>query len=138
MEYRNLGRTGLKVSELCMGTMQFGWTVDEAGSYDVLTKAFENGINFYDTADVYSRWAPGNPGGVAESILGKWMKQNGVPRGQVILATKVRGQMGTAPNDQGLSRKHILDAVEASLRRLQTDYIDLYQTHYFDGSTPIE
>jgi aryl-alcohol dehydrogenase-like predicted oxidoreductase len=137
MEYRNLGRTGLKVSELCMGTMQFGWTVDEAGSYPVLKKALENGINFYDTADVYSRWAPGNPGGVAETILGKWMKQNAVPRDQIILATKVRGAMGTGPNDQGLSRKHILDAVEGSLRRLQTDYIDLYQTHFYD-EIPIE
>jgi 1-deoxyxylulose-5-phosphate synthase len=137
MEYRNLGRTGLKVSELCMGTMQFGWTVDEAGSYPVLKKAFESGINFFDTADVYSRWAPGNPGGVAETIIGKWLKQNDVPRDQIILATKVRGQMGTGPNDQGLSRKHILDAVEGSLRRLQTDYIDLYQTHFYD-EVPIE
>jgi len=138
MEYRNLGRTGLKVSELCLGTMQFGWTVDEAGSYDILNAAFNRGINFLDTADVYSRWAHGNPGGVAEMIIGNWVKTSGVPRDQLVIATKVRGKMGDGANDEGLSRKHILDAVENSLKRLQTDYIDLYQTHYFDDYTPIE
>jgi aryl-alcohol dehydrogenase-like predicted oxidoreductase len=138
MEYRNLGRTGLKVSELCMGTMQFGWTVNEAGSYDILNAAFNRGITFFDTADVYSRWAEGNPGGVAEMILGNWIKKSGTPRDQLVIATKVRGRMGNGANDEGLSRKHIFEAVEGSLRRMHTDYIDLYQTHFYDETTPIE
>jgi aryl-alcohol dehydrogenase-like predicted oxidoreductase len=138
MEYRNLGRTGLKVSELCMGTMQFGWTVNEAGSYDILNAAFNRGITFFDTADVYSIWAEGNPGGVAEMILGNWMKKSGTPRDQLVIATKVRGRMGNGANDEGLSRKHIYEAVDGSLRRMRTDYIDLYQTHFFDANTPIE
>ena len=137
MEYRNLGNTGLKVSELCLGSMQFGWTADEKTSKEVLSAAFDAGINFIDTADVYSRWVEGNPGGVAEGFIGKWMKECQIPRDQVVLATKVRGAMGKGPNDQGLSRVHIFNAVENSLRRLNTDYIDLYQTHYFDD-TPIE
>lgn len=138
MEYRHMGQTGIKVSELCLGTMQFGWTADEDTSYKVLSAGYEAGINFIDTADVYSRWASGNPGGVAETIVGKWMKANGVPRDKMVIATKVRGRMGDGPNDEGLSRAHILNAVEASLRRLGTDYIDLYQTHFFDVNTPIE
>ncbi len=138
MEYRNLGGTGLRVSELCLGTMQFGWTADEPVSIDVLNAAFEAGVNFFDTADVYSRWADGNPGGVAEQILGRWLAAGKIPRDQVVLATKVRARMGEGPNDEGLSRAHILDAVEASLRRLQTDYIDLYQVHAPDDRTPIE
>jgi aryl-alcohol dehydrogenase-like predicted oxidoreductase len=138
MEYRNLGRTGLKVSELCMGTMQFGWTAEEDTALHILSAAYDAGINFIDTADVYSRWVEGNPGGVAESIIGKWMKANNIPRDQVIIATKVRGRMGEGPNDEGLSRAHILNAVEASLRRLGTDYIDLYQTHAYDENTPID
>ncbi len=138
MEFRKLGRTGLKVSELCMGTMQFGWTADEPLSHQILSAAFEQGLNFLDTADVYSRWVEGNPGGVSEQILGRWMKQAGIPRDQIVLATKVRGRMGDGPNDQGLSRLHIIQAVEDSLRRLGTDYIDLYQTHSHDPETPIE
>lgn len=138
MEYCRLGRTGLKVSKLCLGTMQFGWTADETLSHKILTVAFEAGINFIDTADIYSRWVEGNQGGVSESIIGKWMKENQIPREQVVIATKVRGQMGEGPNDQGLSRAHILDAAEASLRRLRTDYIDLYQVHWYDEETPIE
>ena len=138
MEYRNLGRTGLKVSRLCMGTMQFGWSVDEAESQRILSGTFASGINFFDTADVYSRWVEGNPGGVAEEFLGRWRKQAQVPRDRLVIATKVRGKMGDGPNDEGLSRAHIMQAVEASLRRLQTDYIDLYQTHFPDKSTPIE
>jgi len=138
MEYRKLGRTGLKVSELCMGTMQFGWTADEDLSHKILNQAYEAGINFIDTADVYSRWAEGNPGGVSETIIGNWMKKSNIPRDQVVIATKVRGQMGDGPNDQGLSRVHILNAMEASLQRLGTDYIDLYQTHWFDDEVPID
>ena len=138
MEYRNLGRTGLKVSALCMGTMQFGWSVDETESQRILSGTFASGINFFDTADIYSRWVDGNPGGVAEEYLGRWVKQAKIPRDQIVLATKVRGVMGEGPNDEGLSRVHIMRAVEASLKRLQTDYIDLYQTHWPDNDTPIE
>lgn len=138
MEYRKLGRTGLKVSQLCLGTMQFGWSANEEQSYEILNAAYQAGVNFIDTADVYSRWAEGNPGGVAEQIIGRWLRKFDIPRQQIVLATKVRGQMGSGPNDQGLSRAHILDAVEASLRRLQVEYIDLYQVHWYDEDTPIE
>jgi aryl-alcohol dehydrogenase-like predicted oxidoreductase len=138
MEYRNLGRTGLKVSSLCMGTMQFGWSVDEADTQRILSWAYEAGINFIDTADIYSKWVEGNPGGVAEEYIGRWMKQAKVPRDRLVIATKVRGRLGEGPNDEGLSRVHIMQAVEASLRRMQTDYIDLYQTHWSDNETPIE
>ncbi len=138
MEYRSLGCTGLQVSELSLGTMQFGWTADEPVSLYVLSAAYDAGINLIDTADVYSRWAEGNPGGVAETIIGKWIKQARIPRDKLVLATKVRGKMGTGPNDEGLSRLHIMRAVEASLQRLGTDYLDLYQTHSYDEKTPIE
>ena len=138
MEYRVLGLTGLNVSPLCLGTMQFGWTADEAMSLRVLSVAFEAGINFIDTADIYSRWADGNPGGVAEQIIGRWMKHNNIPRDKVILATKVRGNMGGGAENEGLSRKYILQAVENSLHRLQTDHIDIYQAHWPDEKTPIE
>jgi len=138
MEYRRLGRTGLKVSPLCMGTMQFGWSVGEADSHRIMSAAFEAGVNFFDTADVYSRWVEGNPGGVSESYIGAWIMQNNIPRDQLVIATKVRNRMGEGPNDEGLSRARVMRAVEASLRRLQTDYIDLYQTHWPDADTPIE
>jgi aryl-alcohol dehydrogenase-like predicted oxidoreductase len=117
--------------------MQWGWTADEPTSFVVMDAYMEAGGNFLDTADVYSRWVEGNPGGVSEEIIGRWMKERG-NREQVVLATKVRGEMGPGPNDKGLSRKHIMDAVDASLRRLQTDYIDLYQTHSYDADTPID
>jgi aryl-alcohol dehydrogenase-like predicted oxidoreductase len=138
MEYRTLGLTELKVSCLCLGTMQFGWTADEAMSRRILSAAYEAGVNFFDTADIYSRWVEGNPGGVSERIVGAWWKQAGVPRDKIILATKVRGNMGGGPADEGLSRQHIMKSVENSLRRLQTDYIDLYQAHWPDENTPIE
>jgi len=138
MNYRKLGRTGLKISTLCLGTMQFGWTEDEDISSKILSTAFDKGINFIDTADIYSSWADGNPGGVSETIIGKWLKKNQIARDKVVIATKVRGSMGTGPNDQGLSRTHIFNAVEASLRRLGVDYIDLYQTHWHDEETPID
>lgn len=138
MEYRRLGRTGLKVSPICLGTMQFGWTSDEAAGHEVMSRAVELGCNFLDTADVYSRWAENNPGGVSEQIIGRWLKASSVSRQEIILATKVRGQMGGQPTQQGLSRHHILNAVENSLRRLQTDYIDLYQTHFPDEETPLD
>ncbi len=137
MEYRNLGRTGLKVSELCLGTMQFGWTTDEENAFAVMDAFLEAGGNFLDTADVYSNWALGNSGGVAETIIGKWMRQRS-NRHQIVLATKVRGRMWEGPNGEGLSRAHIMKAIDDSLRRLDTDYIDLYQPHWFDPNTPIE
>ncbi len=134
---RKLGRTGLKVSALCLGGNTFGWTTDQAASEAVLDAYLEAGGNFIDTADVYARWAPGNKGGESETALGVWMaaRRN---RQAVIIATKVCGPMGAGPNDAGLSRQHIMDGVEASLRRLQTDYIDLYQAHWDDTDTPLE
>jgi aryl-alcohol dehydrogenase-like predicted oxidoreductase len=137
VNYRNLGRTGLQVSDICLGTMQFLWTTDEANSYAVLDAFAGAGGNFVDTADVYSRWAPGLKGGDAETVIGKWMQRTG-KRADLVLATKVRGRMWDGPNGEGLSRAHILRAVEGSLRRLQTDYIDLYQSHSPDLSTPID
>jgi aryl-alcohol dehydrogenase-like predicted oxidoreductase len=137
MNYRNLGRTGLKVSELCLGTMQWGWTASAEAGAAVMDAFVAAGGNFIDTADVYSRWAEGNPGGVSEEIIGRWMRERG-NRDEIVLATKVRGRMWDGPNGEGLSRVHIVKACEDSLRRLQTDYIDLYQTHFFDADTPIE
>jgi len=118
--------------------MQFGWSLNEAESHFVLSAALDAGINFFDTADIYSKWVEGNPGGVSETIIGTWMKKNNIPRDRLVLATKVRGEMGTGPNHEGLSRIHIRHAVEGSLRRMQTDYIDLYQSHWTDENTPIE
>ncbi len=137
MNHRNLGRTGLKVSNICLGTMQWGWTADEAASRTVMDAFVEAGGNFVDTADIYSFWAENNPGGVSEEIIGRWMKERG-NRDQIVLATKVRGRMWEGPNGEGLSRVHIIKACEDSLRRLQTEYIDLYQTHWYDDDTPIE
>jgi aryl-alcohol dehydrogenase-like predicted oxidoreductase len=138
MEYRVLGSTGLRVSALCLGTMQFGWTADEDQSLAVLDAAYEAGINFIDTADIYSRWVEGNPGGVSESIIGRWWRKAGIERNKLILASKVRGPMGDDPNQAGLSRQHILWSIEHSLERLQTDYLDLYQLHWPDDDTAIE
>ena len=129
VNYRFLGKTGLKVSELCMGAMTFGRETSEEISHQMLDRFIEAGGNFIDTADVYSR-------GVSEEIIGRWLKDK--RRDDFIIATKVRFPMGEGPNDVGLSRKHILSAVEASLRRLGTDYIDLYQVHAWDRGTPLE
>lgn len=137
MKYVNLGRTGLKVAEICLGTMQWGWTADETISGAVMDAYVAAGGNFLDTADVYSRWAEGNPGGVSEEIIGRWMQARNNRR-DIVLATKVRGTMWEGPNGAGLSRGHIIQACEDSLRRLQTDYIDLYQTHAYDAETPID
>ena len=137
IEYRRLGRTGLKVSPLCLGSMNFGWTADEKTSFAVMDAFAEAGGNFIDTADIYSRWVEGHNGGESEGVIGRWLQARG-NRNQMIIATKVRGQMGPGPNDQGLSRRHIFDACDASLRRLQSDTIDLYQTHYFDADVPID
>ncbi len=137
MEYRRLGRTGLKVSELCLGSMQWGWTADEATAFAIMDEFIAAGGNFIDTANIYSRWVDGNPGGVSEEIIGRWMKARGNRR-DIVLATKVRGSMWDGPNGQGLSRHHIMRAVEDSLRRLQTDTIDLYQIHWDDLETPMD
>src|SRR5262249_6547086 len=137
MLMRKLGRTGLKVSALCLGGNTFGWTTDQKASEAVLDAYVEAGGNFIDTADVYSRWAPGNKGGESESVLGTWLAAR-KQRASVLIATKVMGPMGPGPNDSGLSRTHIMEGVEASLRRLGTDYIDLYQAHWDDKETPLE
>jgi aryl-alcohol dehydrogenase-like predicted oxidoreductase len=117
--------------------MQFGWTCDEEMAQRVMDTYVEEGGIFLDSADVYSKWAPGNPGGVAEEIIGRWMQARG-NRDRLVIATKARARVGSGPNDEGLSRKHIVAACEASLRRLQTDYIDLYQAHSDDQDTPPE
>ena len=137
VKYVNLGRTGIKVSRLCLGTMQFGWTADREASFAVMDAFVEAGGNFLDTADIYSRWVDGNPGGVSETIIGEWLKERGNRR-DIVLATKVRGRMWDGANGEGLSRAHIMTGVEDSLRRLGTDSIDLYQTHWYDEGTPIE
>jgi aryl-alcohol dehydrogenase-like predicted oxidoreductase len=137
MLMRKLGRTGMKVAALCLGGNTFGWTTDQKASEAVLDAYMEAGGNFIDTADIYSRWAPGNKGGESETAMGTWMaaRKN---RQSVILATKLGGPMGPGPNETGLSRLHMVEAVEASLRRLKTDYIDLYQAHWDDRETPLE
>ena len=137
MLMRKLGRSGLRVSALCLGGNTFGWTTDQKASEAVLDAYVEAGGNFIDTADVYSRWVPGNTGGESETALGTWMsaRRN---RHDVLIATKVMGAMGSGPNDTGLSRQHIMAAIEASLRRLRTDYVDLYQAHWDDRDTPLD
>ena len=135
MELRRLGRSPLQVPPLCFGRNIFGWTVDEATSFTLLDALIEHGINFLDTADVYSRWAPGHQGGESEAIIGRWMKARG-NRDRIILATKVGMDMGEGR--VGLKAGYIAQAVEASLKRLQTDYIDLYQSHKDDPETPQE
>jgi aryl-alcohol dehydrogenase-like predicted oxidoreductase len=137
MQYRKLGRSGLKVSPLCLGTMQFGWSADQATAFDVMDAFIASGANFIDTADIYSAWIPGNHGGESETIIGRWLKERG-NRHLVVLATKFNGRMWEGPNGDGVSRGHMMRSVEESLRRLQTDYIDLYQTHWPHYDTPQE
>jgi aryl-alcohol dehydrogenase-like predicted oxidoreductase len=132
---KRLGRTGLKVSEMCMGTMTFGSQADEEAAHAILDRALDAGVNFIDTADVYPVPPTIETAGRTEEIVGRWLRGK---RSRVVLATKCRARVGPGPNDEGLSRAHILDAVEASLRRLQTDYIDLYQVHSPDAETPLE
>jgi aryl-alcohol dehydrogenase (NADP+) len=137
MELINLGRTGLKVSRICLGCMTYGtpkwrpWVLDEAASRPFFRQAWEAGINFFDTADMYSD-------GASEEVLGRAHKELAIPRERVIVATKVFNPMGPTANERGLSRKHIRHALDNSLRRLQLDYVDLYQIHRFDPTTPVE
>ncbi len=130
MDYHFMGRTGLKVSALCMGTQTFGWGVDEANAYMMADQFVAAGGNFFDTSNTYNQ-------GVSETILGNWLKRTG-NSSHLVIATKVFFPAGDGPNDTGLSRKHIFEQIDASLRRLQTDHVDLYQAHCWDASTPIE
>lgn len=129
MNYRFFGKSGLKVSELCLGAMTFGRESSKEVSFQIMDRFVEAGGNFIDTANVYST-------GISESVVGEWLK--GKNRSDLVIATKVRGRMGDGPNHEGLSRKHIMDQVDASLKRLGTDYIDLYQVHMWDDATPLE
>src|SRR5829696_10127813 len=137
MEYVNLGNTGMKVSRLCLGMMSYGskqwrtWILEEEESKPFIKRALDAGINFFDTADVYSL-------GESERVTGNILKEFGVKRENIVVATKVNGQMSDDINDKGLSRKHILDSIDRSLQRLQMDYVDLYQIHRWDYETPIE
>jgi len=135
MEHATLGRTGLLVSRLCLGTMTFGFQCDEAQSRAILDAAAEGGIDFLDTADVYPIGGDANTVGRTEEIIGRWLEGK---RHDYILATKCLGRMGPKRWNQGMSRKHILEAIDASLRRLRTDYVDLYQLHGYDASTPMD
>jgi aryl-alcohol dehydrogenase-like predicted oxidoreductase len=134
MKMRKLGRSGLEVSPLAFGGNVFGWTADEPTSLRLLDQFVDHGFNFIDTADMYSKWVPGNKGGESETIIGKWLKKPG-NRGRVVIATKVGMEMG--PDKKGLKPAYIQRAVEDSLRRLQTDHIDLYQSHVDDADTPL-
>ncbi|MBO0869005.1 MAG: aldo/keto reductase [Micromonosporaceae bacterium] len=137
MDYVRLGQTGLKVSRICLGMMSYGdpavrpWALDEAAAEPFVSRAAEAGINFFDTADVYSN-------GASEEVTGRLLAKVFTRREEYVLATKVHGVVGPGPNDRGLSRKHILDGIDASLRRLGVEYVDLYQIHRFDPETPIE
>ena len=135
MEYTQLGRTGIKVSRLCLGTMNFGPKTTEEDSFSIMNKALDLGINFFDTANVYG-WKLGE--GVTEHIVGRWFAQGGGRREKTVIATKVYGRMGDWPNQSRLSALNIRQAVEGSLKRLQTDHIDLYQMHHIDRNTPWE
>jgi aryl-alcohol dehydrogenase-like predicted oxidoreductase len=135
MQYKKFGRTGLRVSRLCLGTMTFGLQCDEARSHAILDTAATGGIDFIDTADVYPLGGGHQTAGRTEEIVGAWLKDK---RQQFIVATKCVGVTGPKPWDQGMSRKHVLDAIDGSLRRLGTDYVDLYQLHGYDVQTPID
>ncbi|TDH20662.1 aldo/keto reductase [Segetibacter sp. 3557_3] len=134
MQNRKLGITGIEVPPITVGGNVFGWTVDEAASHRLLDEFVSNGLNFIDTANTYSSWVPGNKGGESETIIGNWMNQRG-NRSQLVIATKVGSEMD---GRKGLGKRYLLEMVDESLRRLQTDYIDLYQAHYPDPETPIE
>jgi len=135
MQKRKLGNSGLETAPIVFGGNVFGWTADEQTSFALLDAFVAAGFNMIDTADSYSKWAPGNRGGESETVIGKWLKRSG-KRQQVLIATKVGSDLG--PNRKGLSKAYILREAEESLKRLQTDYIDLYQSHIYDLSTPLE
>jgi aryl-alcohol dehydrogenase-like predicted oxidoreductase len=135
MQFRALGRSSLRVAPLCLGGNVFGWTADESASFAVLDALVAAGLNFIDTADVYSHWAPGHSGGESETVIGKWLKRSG-KRQDLVIATKVGMEM--AADRKGLSATHIARSADESLRRLQTDYIDLYFSHCDDASVPLE
>ncbi|MEN3327684.1 MAG: hypothetical protein V7638_2491 [Acidobacteriota bacterium] len=135
MQKRRLGNSGLEVAPLALGGNVFGWTVDEATGFELLDAFVANGFDLIDTADIYPKWVPGNQGGESEAMIGNWLKRSG-RRHEVVVATKVG--IGMAPERKGLSREHILRSAEESLQRLQTDYIDLYQSHQDDPETPLE
>lgn len=139
MNLRKLGSSTLNVSELCLGTMQFGWTADEAASFAMMDAFVAAGGNFIDTADIYTNWGPDGMagGGRSEEIIGRWLKARG-NRDQMVIATKVRGKMAEGPDGEGLKRTRVVRCCEDSLRRLQADCIDLYQLHWADLNTPIE
>ena len=138
MQQRRMGRTGLKVSEICLGTMTFGGQCDEATSFRIMDAAIERGVTFFDTADVYPIPPEIATAGRTEEVIGRWLAAAPGRRAPLVLATKCRARVGPGSNDQGLSRRHILEACEASLRRLRTDTIDLYQSHSYDPETPID
>jgi aryl-alcohol dehydrogenase-like predicted oxidoreductase len=138
MQQRRMGRTGLKVSEICLGTMTFGGQSDEAAASQIMDVAVDRGVTFIDTADAYPIPPDPTTAGRTEEIIGRWLAATPARRQQLVLATKCRIRIGHGPNDEGLSRRHILAACEASLRRLRTDFIDLYQAHLPDPETPIE
>jgi aryl-alcohol dehydrogenase-like predicted oxidoreductase len=137
MHYVRFGSTGMRVSRLCLGMMTYGspkwrpWVLDEEASRPLVKRAVEIGVNFFDTADVYSN-------GVSEEVTGRLLRETGLRRQDYVVATKVFNPMGTGPNESGLSRKHVMESVDASLKRLKMDYVDLYQIHRFDPATPIE
>jgi aryl-alcohol dehydrogenase-like predicted oxidoreductase len=135
MQYVSLGRTGCQVSRLCLGTMNFGPETSEPDSFAIMDRALEHGINFFDTANAYG-WKRGE--GVTEQIIGRWLAQGGGRRDKIVLATKAYAPMGDGPNDRRLSALHIRRACDDSLRRLQTDHIDLFQMHHVDRATPWE
>lgn len=136
MQHRILGKTGLSIAPLVFGGNVFGWTADEKTSFDLLDAFTSAGFNAIDTADVYSRWVPGNEGGESEAIIGKWLKRSGIARDKVVIITKVGSDMGQGRRD--LRKTWIVEAVEKSLKRLQTDHIDLYLSHWPDPETPYE
>ena len=138
MKHRRLGRTGLKVSEICLGTMTFAGQSDEAVSRRIIDKAVDRGVTFLDTADCYPIPITPETSGRTEEVIGRWLADNGPKRDGLAIATKCRLRVGRGPNDEGLSRRHVLSACEASLRRLKIDHIDLYQTHFPDPETPME
>ena len=137
MKYVKLGNTGIKISQVVLGSTNMGWRIDEKQAHKVLDKAVELGVNAIDTANIYGKWGEGGYPGRSEDIIGNWLKESGI-RDDLVLATKLYGEMSEKVNDRGLSRKHMFKALGGSLKRLQTEYVDIYFTHTFDDETPVE